>query len=124
MANFQTVFEAYGADYEATMKRFLGNEAMYLRLLGMLPKDTSVEDLGLALSAGDLRGAFEAAHTLKGVAGNLGLRPLYEAVEAIVGPLRRQEEDCDYPGLYAEIQSAHKRAIRFLAELKGEDLTV
>lgn len=124
MADFRAAFKTYGADYEITLNRFLGNEAMYLRLLGMLPKDTSVDDLGRALSAGDLRGAFEAAHTLKGVAGNLGLQPLYEAVEAVVEPLRRQEEDCDYPGLYAEIQSAHKRAIRFLAELKGEDLTV
>ena len=28
----------------------------------------------------DLDGAFEAAHTLKGVAGNLGLTPLYRSV--------------------------------------------
>ena len=32
--------------------------------------------------------AFEAAHTLKGVTGNMGLTPLYDAVCTIVEPLR------------------------------------
>lgn len=34
MGNFRAAFEAYGADYDGTMRRFLGNEAMYLRVLG------------------------------------------------------------------------------------------
>ena len=42
MGNFRAAFEAYGADYDGTMRRFLGNEAMYLRVLGMLPRDGSV----------------------------------------------------------------------------------
>ena len=29
MGNFRAAFEAYGADYDGTMRRFLGNEAMY-----------------------------------------------------------------------------------------------
>lgn len=49
MGNFRAAFEAYGADYDGTMRRFLGNEAMYLRVLGMMPRDGSVDRLGGAL---------------------------------------------------------------------------
>lgn len=72
MGNFRAAFEAYGADYDGTMRRFLGNEAMYLRVLGMLPRDGSVNRLGDALESGDLGGAFEAAHSLKGSPGTWG----------------------------------------------------
>ena len=39
MPTFRDVFEAYGADYDTTMARFMGNEAMYLQLLDMLFQD-------------------------------------------------------------------------------------
>ena len=57
-----------------------------------------------------LRAAFEAAHTLKGVAGNLGLKPLYDAVCHIVEPLRRGEERDDYAVMYQTIQEEFQRA--------------
>ena len=111
MGNFRAAFEAYGADYDGTMRRFLGNEAMYLRVLGMLPRDGSVNRLG---------GAFEAAHSLKGVAGNLGLDPLYKAACAVVEPLRLREERNDYPELYRAVRKEFERAGLFLEALKGE----
>ena len=80
MDNFKEIFAAYGVDYDATLRRFAGNMALYLRVLGMLPNDKSLEKLGAAIDSGDLDSAFEAAHTLKGVAGNLGLAPMFEAV--------------------------------------------
>ena len=119
MENFQTIFAAYGADYDVTLRRFLGNESMYLRLLGLLPGDGNLEKLGAALDAGDLDRAFEAAHTLKGVAGNLGLAPFYEAVCAIVEPLRGREEGFDYRTSYGTILCEYERAIQFLADLRG-----
>ena len=91
MNEFQIKFEIYGGDYPATMGRFMGNEAMYLRLLDMLFRDESLRQLGAALETGDIKSAFEAAHTLKGAVGNMGLTPLYQAVCAIVEPLRAGE---------------------------------
>lgn len=88
MAEFKMLFEEYGANYDLTMNRFIHNEAMYLKLLNKLPADPNLLRLEKALERGDLSDAFEAAHTLKGVAGNLGLTPLFNAVSAIVEPLR------------------------------------
>ena len=74
MAVLKEIFKKYGADYETTMSRFMGNEQMYLRILAMLPRDENLHKLDHALQAGDYQAAFDAAHTLKGMAGNLGLR--------------------------------------------------
>ena len=46
MGNFREEFETYGADYETTMARFMGNEALYLRCLEMLFQDENLRRLG------------------------------------------------------------------------------
>ena len=61
-----------------------------------------------ALEAKDLKEAFEAAHALKGVAGNLALDPLYDAVCEIVEPLRAGE-DKDYTEGYQKVLEARDR---------------
>lgn len=102
MAEFKTLFEEYGADYETTMKRFSGNETLYFKILNMLFRDPNLEKLGVALGRLDMKAAFDAAHTLKGVSGNLGLTPLYEAVSLIVEPLRFGRAE-DYTKMYQDI---------------------
>lgn len=64
MGDFKEIFKAYGADYQSTMARFMGNEKTYLRFLDMLFQDDNLQKLGEALRMGDMTGAFEAAHTL------------------------------------------------------------
>ena len=108
MSEFKTLFAAYGGDYATTMGRFMGNEGLYLRLLPKLFDDDSLPKLGAALEAGDLDTAFEAAHTLKGVAGNLGLDPLYTAVSDLVEPLRKRQA-ADYSALYQVVQTQFRR---------------
>ena len=109
MQELREQFEAYGGDYQTTMSRFMGNEAMYLKFLNMFFRDDSLQKLGEALESGNYTGAFEAAHTLKGVSANLGLTPLYQAVCAIVEPLRAKREDSDFAGLYRDIQLQAQR---------------
>ena len=64
MGEFREIFEVYGADYNSTMARFMGKEAMYLKFLDMLFKDDNLEKLGTALEQQDYEAAFAAAHTL------------------------------------------------------------
>lgn len=109
MSELKTLFEAYGGDYAATMRRFMGNESLYYRLLPKLFEDGSLQRLGEALDSGDLAGAFEAAHTLKGVTANLGLTPLFNVVCLIVEPLRVRDVHFDYPVAYQAIQAEYAR---------------
>lgn len=110
MSRFREIMEEYGVDYEVTMTRFMGNEQLYLRLLDMLFQDKNLLELGDALAADDMTRAFEAAHTLKGVVGNMGLSPLYGAVCAIVEPLRTENRNEDYQALYQAISTEFARA--------------
>lgn len=118
MGEFREIFEVYGADYNSTMARFMGKEAMYLKFLDMLFKDDNLEKLGTALEQQDYEAAFAAAHTLKGVVGNMGLTPLFNAVCAIVESLRKREVPEDYNGLYQMIQTGFLQADEFRKKLK------
>lgn len=51
---------------------------------------------------GDLAGAFDTAHALKGVLGNLFLTPVYEPVSEITELLRAKQE-ADYAPLIDRI---------------------
>lgn len=75
-------------DVEGALARFLDDEELYEQFYGELLKDEAFEKLGLALEEKRLSDAFEYAHTLKGVIGNMGLTPMFETVCDIVEPLR------------------------------------
>lgn len=119
MQGFEEIFESYGADYSTTMARFIGNKQMYLKFLDMLFQDDNLQKLGSAIEAHDLKTGFEAAHTLKGVAANMGLTPLLDSVCAIVEPLRAGNEAADYQALYTEIQREFNRVEVLREDLKG-----
>lgn len=82
-----------GANVDEAMQRFMNNAALYEKMLKKLPnmmKGTQVMD---AIEAGNIEGAIETAHTLKGVLGNLSITPLYEAYTDIVTLLRQNDAD-------------------------------
>ena len=92
----------YGADVDTGLTRCMQNETFYLRLVLTAVNGFSVTALGEALKKGDLDKAFEEAHKIKGVAGNLSLTPIYEPVSVLTELLRRKTPG-DYRALYAEI---------------------
>ena len=118
MGEMKKLLEDYGADYDETMSRFMGNEAMYLRFLNMLFEDGNLKKLGDAVSAENLDAAFEAAHTLKGVVGNMGLAPLYKTVCAIVEPLRARKQNVEYEAMFADILAEFEAADALRKSLK------
>ena len=117
MSQFKEIFEAYGGNYDNTLGRFLGNESMYLRLLKMFFQDENMCLLGTAIENQEWRAAFEAAHTLIGVTGNMGLDPLYDAVCNIVEPLRLDDGQTDYAALYQIIQQEYEKVTQLYQQL-------
>ncbi len=80
--------QAAGVDVDEALERFLQNEALLMKFLARLPADPTFGQLCAAMDAGDVQAAFAAAHTLKGLAGNLSLRRLHQAVSRQVELLR------------------------------------
>jgi signal transduction histidine kinase/CheY-like chemotaxis protein len=73
--------EIVGIDTKSALKRMGGNRRLYESLLHKFAEQQAgaVEGIRAALEAGDASTAERAAHTLKGVAGNLGAAALAEA---------------------------------------------
>lgn len=119
MKTFEEIFKAYSGDYQTTMARFMNNKTMYLRFFGMFFDDDNIVKLKTALEEQNIKAAFEAAHTLKGVSANMGLTPLCDAVCAIVEPLRCEKAEEDYMALYQKVQAEYKRVEELYESLKG-----
>ena len=88
----------FGANTEEGLGRCYGNEALYLRLVNMIPAEANFDKLKDSLEQGNLDSAFEAAHALKGVLGNLSLTPMFEQCCEITELLRARTET-DYTPL-------------------------
>ncbi|MEG2420170.1 MAG: Hpt domain-containing protein [Oscillospiraceae bacterium] len=79
----------YGADVDGAMARFLDDEVLYGACFSAFLADEAFPALGKALATGDYAAAFDCAHTLKGVTGNMGLTPLYEVLCTAVETMRQ-----------------------------------
>lgn len=104
-----TIEECYknvGADYADVIRR-LGSEetARYFALKFL--NDGTFSQLESALNAGDGETAFRAAHTLKGIALNLGFDSLYKADFDLTEKLRgRSTDGCE------EFFCRHEKGVR------------
>ena len=74
---------AFGANVDEGIARCVGNEEFYLRMVNMALDMDTYDALEAAVEAGDLQAAYEAAHSLKGVLGNVSLGPLSEEAAQI-----------------------------------------
>ena len=98
--------QEFGADTEKGLNICMGNEGFYLKLVNMAIVDDGFSRLENAFDNKDLDAAFEAAHSLKGVLGNLSLTPLYNPVAEMTELLRRKE-DADYEQYLSVIRAKH-----------------
>ena len=80
-------YQAMGADYEEVFGR-LRSERLITKFVLKFPGDPSFSQLQSTLEEKNVEEAFRAAHTLKGVAQNLGFTPLYEATATLTEVLR------------------------------------
>ena len=111
----QEFYPMVGGDYAATLGR-LPSEALVKKFLLKYPADPSYAQLEAALAAQDWEAAFRAAHTLKGVAQNLGLDNLYKVSAALTDAVRGPKPLTD-PALWSPVQQAHQQVLQALAQL-------
>lgn len=101
-------FEAAGVDYDAALSRFMGNEGLLTRFLKKFMDDPNFLNLQGAIDKGDVDAAFRAAHTLKGVAGNLSLSELYNHASKIADMLRGGDLE-GAKAMMPEVQAAYRK---------------
>ncbi len=77
-----------GADVPGALNRFIDNAELYKKFLRKFPEDGSFPGLMANLSDENVKDAFYFAHTLKGVAANLGFVNLTDVLYPVVEDLR------------------------------------
>lgn len=85
-------YELTGGDYDAAMQRFM-TESRLEKFTRMFAEDPSYGELEASLASDNLRDAFRAAHTLKGVCLNLSFTELFQSVDEITELLRHADPD-------------------------------
>jgi PAS domain S-box-containing protein len=114
-----------GLDTAAGLKRAAGNRRLYLELLDRLTgrRANTIADMGAALAQGDRAAAERLAHSLRGVAANLGAEQVSSAASELESMLKLGE-----PGeaalalverLGARLEALSEHARPLLAELHG-----
>ena len=120
-AHFKTALEEMGMDVDNTVKRFMGNETLYLKFLNKFQADQSVASIQQYITEQNAEEAFKSAHTLKGVAANLGLDPIAQHASDIVelfrGKTQFSEVDTDkLATLNEELKNKYDALMKLLTE--------
>ncbi len=97
----------WGCDIDGAMERFDDDVELFLSFLPDIVNEPAVVKLGEDLKSGNVSGAFDCAHLIKGLLGNMGITPLYEIAIRLVEPLRHGSDEGLLP-IYEEFMQAHK----------------
>ncbi len=105
-------YETMGVNSEGIIARFATEERVK-KYLGKLLEDKTFLNLAKAIEQADYEQAFFAVHTLKGVAANLDLLPLYQACGQLTEILREQKrpDEAEARALYRRVQAAYESVI-------------
>ena len=121
--NFRKQLEENGADVEGTLKRFMGNEALYMKFIMKFLDDKNFEGIKSNLEKNDFEGAYVSAHTLKGVTANLGLNPVYGVATQISDMLKgKAPGEIDREKLEAlkdQLAAEHSRFVQLLEKYRA-----
>lgn len=81
----------WGADTEAAIKRMLGDEEFYLRLVDSFLSNNDWRDMCCAIENNKYQEAFVLAHRIKGSCADLSLTPLFLVMCELTDDLRNEE---------------------------------
>lgn len=110
--NIRECYDTIGADFEDVLGR-LGSESLIQRFALKFIDDGSYNELTEALA----EKAFRAAHTLKGICLNLGLKNLYTVSSDLTEKLRGRELD-GYEALYEKVSEQYKITVNALKSVE------
>ncbi len=113
-----------GIDTKTGLERVGGNEKLYRNILKKFAKNqaNSTEEINKALEDNDIELATRLAHTIKGVAGNIGATQLQAAAKDLESGIQQNGKDVDL----ILIESTHTQlelVVRSIDDLEEEMVT-
>lgn len=105
-----------GINAEEAMERFMENEKIFKKFLHKFLEDTNFRNMKTFLEERNTKGAFAAAHTVKGVAGNLSMNGLYNSIKPLVECLREDDLETALKCL-PEVEKVYDQSVKIIREL-------
>lgn len=96
----------------------LGMESRIAKYLGLFLQDPSFNELKEAFANDDAKTAFRAAHTLKGVASNLGLNKLSTSSSELTEDLRPLAFTVNSQALFDKVEADYIAAVEGIKQLE------
>jgi len=84
------MYNSFFIDFEDGIKRVMNNKAFFIKMLVKFKDDQNIKNLEAAISANDYEKAQVAAHTLKGLSGNLSLTELFKQSREIESQIKEK----------------------------------
>lgn len=117
----KAILEAGGFNVDEAMKRFMNSEQLWIKFLKKFKADDSYADLVKAMEAGDREKAFAAAHTLKGITGNLAMFRFNRIINEQTEYLRGEDGSMEQAAaMMPQIKELYEESIRVIDEVYGE----
>lgn len=116
------MYETLGGNYDNVLGRLM-SEQLINKFVRLFQKDESFDNLKRSFTEKNHAEAFRAAHTLKGVAQNLGFDRLFETSSELTEFLRGREDgltgdNYEKAGiLYDNVKTEYDKTIAAIAEL-------
>lgn len=111
-------YNSIGESLNEVLERLRMEERVKKYLLLFL-EDPSFNELQKAFASKDAETAFRAAHTLKGVAANLGLNKLSLSSSALTEDLRPYKFTADSQSLLEKVEADYTAAVNGIKQLGG-----
>ena len=92
--NVKEFYEAIGGDYTRATQTLM-NDMFIQKMLNKFASGNYLDELKNARAEEDVAYLFAITHTLKGVAGNLSLTPVYEKASSICEATRNKKDGVD-----------------------------
>jgi HPt (histidine-containing phosphotransfer) domain-containing protein len=111
-----------GIDIPTGLKRVAGNRKLYRNLLLKFSRSQAeaVTEIQSALTANDTETAHRLAHTVKGVAGNIGANDLFEAAVAVDAAFKDEDREGIERGL-PRLEGELRRVLTSIGALASSD---
>ena len=106
------ILQSAGIDYDQGVARLLGDDELYAMILSTFPDDRTFAEAEAAYAARDYPKLFRAAHSLKGVCGNLDITALFTAASELTELVRDNPapDEARVAALFTGMRAAYDRA--------------
>ena len=103
-------------NYDEGLTRLRNNVNLYKKMLGMILASDEFDKFDNYIKSGDVKGAADSAHAIKGMTGNLSLTALFNVSMELMNTLRDGVVDINMVESYREILQKTLEQIKLYIE--------